>query len=149
MFNHLQAFGKKKSKKDFKRQLQLRAGGFGILGVLSIQLPHYLKLSSYGEGFCWGLAIAMFVGAIYQFALTSNDKRLTQYYIGYYDERRQTVQGLALQLTLALVTLLLIFMATLDAFWQMRLPYHLMIVVLLYSIILGRVIITAILDRFL
>lgn len=50
-------------------------------------------------------------------------------------------------MTLALVVVLLTVLACLYAFWQISLPYMVLITVLLYTIILGCLLITAILNK--
>ncbi|MGT2682935.1 hypothetical protein [Streptococcus porci] len=141
------ALGQKKSKEAFKRQLRVNATLCASFGIITVQLRNHFETSDFASGFLLGIAIALLSGSIYLLAVCSKEKAFNRYYVKYYDERSQHIRALSLQMTLALVVVLLTVLACLYAFWQISLPYMVLITLLLYTIILGRLLITAILNK--
>lgn len=64
-----------------------------------------------------------------------------------YDERSRHIRNLAAQLTFALLVLFIMILIVLFAFWQVKLDYHTLLVVLLFTTLLGQTVIKAILDK--
>lgn len=147
MLNTLQSFGQKKSKTALRKSLRFNALISAGLGAVSIYFGQYGDMTDFGSGFLFGMAIALMAGSLYFLVLTSQDKAFNRYYVTYYDERQKQIRGLSLQLTLTLVVILLVALISLYAFWQIKLPYLTLMITLLYTIFLGRVFITVILNK--
>ncbi|MGT2829452.1 hypothetical protein AB6M97_08505 [Streptococcus hillyeri] len=143
----LQNFGKQQPKERFKKEMAAKAK-FGMVFSLLVFLSLFrLSLSSYTLGFLIGIAIGVLSLSLRVLILVGNEKSFNRYYISYYDERSRHIRNLAAQLTFALLVLFIMILIVLFAFWQVKLDYHTLLVVLLFTTLLGQTVIKAILDK--
>lgn len=145
----LQNFGKQQSKERFKKELTIKAKIGMVFSLLIFLSLFYLSLSSYTLGFLTGIAIGVLTVSLRVFFLARNEKSFNRYYIFYYDERSRHIRNLAAQLTYALLVLFVMVLLVLFAFWQITLDYHVLLVVLLFTTLLGQTVIKTILDKLL
>lgn len=145
----LQNFGKQQSKERFKKELTIKAKIGMVFSLLIFLSLFYLSLSSYTLGFLTGIAMGVLSLSLRVLILVGNEKSFNRYYISYYDERSRHIRNLAAQLTFALLVLFVMGLLVLFAFWQITLDYHVLLVVLLFTILLGQTVIKAILDKLL
>lgn len=139
--------GKKPSKAGFKKVLQGKVSLATCLGGLSLFLGLRLDLPDFAKGFLMGLAIACSFASLHFSAILRHAHKFNDYYVNYYDERNQRNRRLAMQLTSWLVVAVLIGLTLLYAFWQFELPYIVLLVGLLYTVLLGLLVFTFILGR--
>ena len=141
--------GKKKSKAAYKKFL-LRVGLVSlILGPAFLILGLILKEDSFTKGLFAGIGSSCLVNALVYLSKATNDKSLNQAYIEAYDERNQYLTQRATLYVLGLLLFEVIALIFLKALWSISFPYLILLVGLLYSILLGWVIIRSVLNQLL
>lgn len=141
--------GKKKSKAAYKKFL-LRVGLVSlILGPAFLILGLILKEDSFTKGLFAGMGGGCLINAFVYLSKVTNDRVLNQAYIEAYDERNQYLTQRTTLYVLGLVLLEVIVLIFLKAVWSISFSYLILPVTLLYSILLGWVIIRSVLNQLL
>ena len=141
--------GKKKSKAAYKKFL-LRVGLVSlILGPAFLILGLILKEDSFTKGLFAGMGGGCLINAFVYLSNVTNDRALNQAYIEAYDERNQYLTQRTTLYVLGLVLLEVIVLIFLKAVWSISFSYLILLVTLLYSILLGWVIIRSVLNQLL
>lgn len=139
----------KKTLEEYRHCKMMVSLSFLVVAILCLLSSFFIKANDFAAGLLLGGGVAGLVVAIYHLMLTRQPNRLKAAYIAAYDERNQLI----LQVT-ALSTLVLLFLENfvlliLYAFMGIILTYPIVLLVWLYSLLLGFVFLKLIFTRIL
>lgn len=127
----------KKSLEAYRRYLRTLAVAFLVLGLFCLLLSFAMTGNDFTTGLLAGGGIGSLVAGIYYLVVCHQPKRLKQAYIAVYDERNKVIVQVASLATFVFLFLENFILIVLYAFLGITLAYVTVLVVFLYSLLLG------------
>ncbi len=127
----------KKSLEAYRRYLQVLAVAFLVLGLFCLLLSFAMTGNDFTTGLLAGGGVGSLAAGIYYLMVCHQPKRLKRAYIAAYDERNKVIIQVASLATFVFLFLENFILIILYAFLGITLAYVTVLVVFLYSLLLG------------
>lgn len=133
----IQNIHKKKSLEEYQRFLTYTSLVSAGITCLFVLLSFTMGTKGFAFGILIGGAMGCLIVTIYYGILSRNPKKVKKLYIEAYDERNKLVLYAAAVATLVWLFVVLGILTVLYAFFNLAIGYPILMVILLYSLLLG------------